>query len=190
MVKVVVPVADGSEDIETTCITDTLVRAGIQVITASVMGKREVTFARGLHVIADTLIDDIALADADAVVLPGGMPGAQHFKTSAALQALLAAMKTSGKIIGAICASPYIALGDHKALWEGVAKATCFPAFQDKFRTDLPFVEWSEAPVVVSGNMVTSQGPGTALRFGLCLVGILVSEEKATELKGQMLFQE
>merc|ERR1719158_193718 len=74
--KVLVPIADSSEEIETACITDTLVRAGAQVTVASVTGKSEVKMSRGLRIVADKLIDDCKDQEWDAIVLPGGMSGA------------------------------------------------------------------------------------------------------------------
>ena len=109
MPSVLVPIADGSEEIETTGIQDTLVRAGCTVTLASVMPDKRTTckMSRGLNVVADKAIDDCTGDKYDAIVLPGGMPGAEHLRDSAPLTAMLKEQKASGSgIYAAICASP------------------------------------------------------------------------------------
>lgn len=132
MVRVLVPIADGSEDLETSAITDILARGGVDVVTASVMPKREVKFARGLHAVANCLIGDVhSMKDFDAVILPGGMPGAKHLAESAALNVLISEAKSAGKMFGAICASPAVALAANGHL-EGIGHITCYPGMSDK----------------------------------------------------------
>eukprot|EP00760_Papus_ankaliazontas_P038379 PhM_4_TR9107/c0_g1_i1/m.83617/K03152/thiJ; protein deglycase len=196
MVKVLVPIADGSEDIETACITDVLVRGGVEVTTASVMSCKTVTFARGLKVTADILVSELAVdvpsavAAFDAVVLPGGMPGAEHFKNSDALQSIITAMYTTrpSTIIGAICAAPYVALGANAVVMAERARMTCFPALKDKFTAAHPNVVYDDAsPVVLDGRVITSQGPGTAVEFAFVLVSKLIGVDKAMEVAKAML---
>ena len=57
--RVLVPIADGSEEIETSCITDTLVRAGAEVTVASVEATTTCTMSRGLKIVADALVTDL-----------------------------------------------------------------------------------------------------------------------------------
>jgi protein deglycase len=182
--RVLVPIADGSEDIETTTITDVLVRAGVSPVTVSVMpsGSKTVTFARGLRVTADAVIADVTAEGFDAIVLPGGMPGAQHIGACGAVAALIAEMQGSGRLVGAICAAPAIAL-PHTAAQRHKA-VTCYPALKDKVA---PGVQWLEQRVVVDraaggAVLVTSQGPATAMDFALVLAALLVGEAKATEV--------
>ena len=100
VMKVLVPIADDSEDIETACITDVLARAGAEVTTASVMdGRLQVKLARGLKVTADCAIADCASTKWDAICCPGGMPGAEHLRDSAPLKALLEARIEPGRCI-------------------------------------------------------------------------------------------
>ena len=181
---VLVPIADDSEEIETACITDTLVRAGVSVTVASVApgGRLLCTMSRGLKVEADVSISDCVGKVYDCIALPGGMPGAERLRDCEALITLLKTHAAAGKTIAAVCASPAVVLATHGFL-EG-HPATCYPA--PKFKGALP-TGWSEAGVVVSGNVVTSQGPGTSLQFALKLVELMVSKEKADEIAAQML---
>lgn len=107
--KVLVPIADGSEEIETTCITDTLTRFGADVTIASVMEDTICVMSRGLKVQADCVIQD-AGDQFDLVALPGGMPGAEHLRDSQVLTSLLEKQKAAGKLYGAICAGTYVAM--------------------------------------------------------------------------------
>ena len=180
---VLVPIADGSEEIETTCITDTLTRFGASVTTASVTGDLVCTMSRGIKVQADVKIEDAVNTDWDLVVLPGGMPGAEHLRDSKPLVGLLKRQREAGKMYGAICAAPAVALAPNGLLPDKGGAATCYPA--PAFREQLPVV--SEDPVVVTDNITTSQGPGTALAFALQLGENLFGKEKRDEIAKQML---
>ncbi|PIU39866.1 MAG: DJ-1 family protein, partial [Candidatus Omnitrophica bacterium CG07_land_8_20_14_0_80_50_8] len=118
--------ADGFEEIEAVTPIDVLRRAGIEVIVAGV-GKREVTGAHDITVETDLMLEQYQ-GIPDAVVLPGGMPGAANLNQSEALKDLLQKMKRAGKIIAAICASPAVVLAPNGIL-EG-KKATCYPGFE------------------------------------------------------------
>ena len=180
-----VPIADGCEDIETACITDVLARAGVEVVVTSVMPRKEVVMARKLHVVANTLITEENAANYDAIFVPGGMPGAKHLAASDALITMLREMKTKGKFFGAICASPAVVLGA-RGLLEGVTKVTCYPGMKDKLPQS---VEWQPADVVVDGHCITSQGPATAMAFAVACVSMLVSPQKADELARDLLMR-
>ena len=158
--KVLVPIADDSEEVETACITDTLVRAGASVTVASVMpdGRLQVSMSRGLKVCADTTIEECASQAWDCIALPGGMPGAERLRDCKILTSLLKRHTSSGGLTAAVCASPAVVLASHGLLPEA---ATCYPA--PAFKERVP--GWEDAQVVVDGNLVTSQGPGTSLQF-------------------------
>jgi 4-methyl-5(b-hydroxyethyl)-thiazole monophosphate biosynthesis len=179
--KVLVPIADGSEEIEATCIIDTLRRAGLEVTVASV-GALQVKASRGVKIVADALIGDCVGQTYDCIALPGGMPGAEHLRDSAPLIAMLKEQRDAGRLYAAICASPAVVF-QHHGLLQGV-KATCFPSFQNK----LDPAHVSKDRVVVDGPCVTSQGPGTAIAFALKLVERLVDTDKAREVGSAMLF--
>ncbi|CAE7381054.1 DJ1B, partial [Symbiodinium sp. KB8] len=179
--RVLVPIAEDSEEIETACITDVLTRAGADVTVASVSGALQVRMSRGLKVVADTSIEECADQPWDVIALPGGMPGAEHLRDSQVLVDLLKAQKESGRVTAAVCASPAVVFAHH-----GIVKdaATCYPAPQFK---ELVGAGWKDAKAVVDGNVITSQGPGTSLQFALKIVEQLYGKDKAEELAAQMV---
>mmetsp|Transcript_44006 Transcript_44006/g.121767 ORF Transcript_44006/g.121767 Transcript_44006/m.121767 type:complete len:193 (-) Transcript_44006:95-673(-) len=183
--RVLVPIADGSEEIETACITDTLVRAGATVIVASVSESLEVKMSRGLRIVAEKSIEDAAKdveasGAYDAIALPGGLPGAEHLRDCAILKTMLEEQVKSGKIAAAVCASPAVVFGSHGLL---PSKATCYPA--PKFKDAVPM--WDDSLAIMDGNIITSQGPGTSLQFALKIVEALYGKEKAEEIAKAML---
>jgi len=117
----------------------------------------------------------------DAIVLPGGGPGAQKLASSEKVKVLLADQEAAGKIIGAICAAPTALLAHNIAKGK---KLTSYPAFKDKLSADYTY---TESLVEVDGSLITSQGPGTTFQFALQLVKTLVGEEKAKEISSAML---
>eukprot|EP00933_Yihiella_yeosuensis_P044714 TRINITY_DN39985_c0_g1_i1.p1 TRINITY_DN39985_c0_g1~~TRINITY_DN39985_c0_g1_i1.p1 ORF type:complete len:301 (+),score=47.09 TRINITY_DN39985_c0_g1_i1:42-944(+) len=179
--KVLVPVANDSEEIETACITDVLKRAGADVTVASVETTLQVKMSRGLKVVADTFIGECAGQDWDAIALPGGMPGAERLRDNKELVAMLKKQKESGRLTAAVCASPAVVFAEHRLLNQD---ATCYPA--PKFK-ELIGENWKDAEAVVDGNIVTSQGPGTSLQFALKIVELLFGLAKAEELAAQLL---
>lgn len=179
---VLIVLADGFEEIEAVTPIDVLRRAGLNVVIAGV-GKKEITGAHDIKVSADVQIENYAEIP-DAVVLPGGMPGASNLQKSSAVNQLLQKMKNSNKIIGAICASPAVVLSPAGVL-DG-KKATCYPGFESDFS---PQVKVSQDRVVRDGLVTTSRGPGSALEFSLELVSQLVDEETANKLAQGMLLK-
>jgi 4-methyl-5(b-hydroxyethyl)-thiazole monophosphate biosynthesis len=179
--KVLVPIADGTEELEAVTIIDTLRRAGAEVTVASVSDGLTVTASRGVKLTADRPIRACIHDTYDLIALPGGMPGAEHLRDCEELIDLLRVQKNENRLIGAICASPAVVLAAHGLLDD--RKATCYPSFQDK----LPNA--SNNVVVVDSNVITSQGPGTALPFALELVSRLLGAEIARKVAGPMLVQ-
>jgi 4-methyl-5(b-hydroxyethyl)-thiazole monophosphate biosynthesis len=178
--KVLVPIADGTEEIEAVCIIDVLRRAGADVTVASV-GDLQITASRGVRIVADSRIEDCREERFDLIALPGGIPGAEHLRESQTLVQLLKQHQASGGLYGAICAAPAIVLSHHGLL--GGRRATGHPAFTEQLTDG----EATASRVVVDGKCVTSQGPGTALEFALTLVALLLGEEKAQEVAAPML---
>jgi protein deglycase len=180
--RVLVPIADGSEEIETTCITDTLTRFGAHVTIASVMPNNNLvcTMSRGIKIMADMSIDEASKVTWDLVALPGGMPGAEHLRDSSALIAILEQQKREGKLYAAICASPAVVLVPNGLASEGM---TCYPA--PPFREVL--TDPVDDDVVVTDNLTTSKGPGTSLKFALMLGEQMFGKDKADEIAAQML---
>ncbi len=178
--RALVPMADGTEEIEAVCIIDTLRRAGIEVTVASVGGE-SITASRGVKILADTTMTEAAKGSYDLIALPGGMPGATHLARCQSLIDLLKQHKKAGRLLGAICAAPAVVLQTH-GLLQGV-RATCHPAFQDRLDPDL----LSKDPVVVDGAVITAQGPGVAVAFALTLVERLFDINKRKEIAAAMV---
>jgi len=178
--KVLVPIADGIEEIEAVVIIDVLRRAEAEVIVASV-GELGVTASRGVKLVADALIADCRDQVFDLIVLPGGMPGAENLRDSQTLQQMLIEQEKAGRLFGAICASPAVVLAHHGLLKN--RQATCYPAFAEKLPHPCP----DESSVVIDKNCITSRGPGTALAFALELLNQLFGEPTAQEIATAML---
>jgi len=178
--KVLVPVADGTEEIEAVCIIDVLRRAGTDVTVASV-NNRQVTASRGVKLVADKLIAECRDETYDLIVLPGGIPGAENLRDSEPLTRLLKRQKDKDRWFGAICAAPAVVLEHHGLLKNH--RATCHPAFAER----LTHPDGTASRVVVDGRCVTSQGPGTALEFAVELVALLYGRQKAEEVAKPMI---
>ncbi len=177
---VLVVLADGFEEIEAVTPIDVLRRAGLEVIVAGV-GKREVPGAHGITVETDIILEQYQ-GSPDAIVLPGGMPGASNLQKSQAVNDIIRKVAKAGKLIGAICASPAVVLAPAGIL-EG-KRATCYPGFEDEFGSKVVF---TEERVVRDGQVITSRGPGSALEFSLELVSHLVNDETAKKLAQTMV---
>jgi len=180
MSKVLVPLADGFEEIEAVTIVDLLRRAGVEVRTASLAG-REVTGSHGITVMADSDLDEVEAGDYDMIVLPGGMPGTTHLKSDSRVARLLRQFAESGRYTAAICAAPSVLA--HAGLLEG-RKATSFPGFLTP--GSAPGIRLSEDAVVVDGKVATSRGPGTALPFGLALIELLEGPEVRRDVQDRL----
>lgn len=182
---VLVPISDGSEELEAVTIVDTLVRAGAAVTLASVSSSSTtVTCSRGVRLVADAPLGEVATPAGgwDLIAIPGGMPGASTLAASPRLAELLREQKAAGRWIGAICAAPAVVLAPLGLLAGGEA-ATCYPSAD--FLAALPNpVE--DVFVVSDGRLVTSQGPGTALLFSLCCVEKLYGKVAAETLAAVM----
>ncbi|HEY7774867.1 MAG TPA: DJ-1 family glyoxalase III [Marinagarivorans sp.] len=185
MTKVLVAIADGSEEMEATIIIDVLRRADIDVSVASVMPERKITASRGVQITADCHIEYCQNRPWDMVVLPGGMPGAEHLAASKALRDIIADQLASRRWLAAICAAPAVVLAA-----QGLIKnfsATCYPAFRALLEEH--GVHAVEEPVAIYKELITSQGPGTAMAFALKLVELLKGEVQASAIAQAMCFQ-
>ena len=180
--RVLVPIADGTEEIEAVTIIDVLRRAGANVIVASV-GELQIIASRGVKIVADKLISECIDEQFDLIALPGGIPGAENLRDSDELRQLLLMQNDSSNWLAAICAAPAVVLEYHGLLSNRLA--TCHPGFRDKLTNK----EKIDQRVVIDGNCVTSQGPGTALEFALQLVAILYGEEKSREVAEPMILK-
>ncbi len=179
--RALISLADGVEDIECVTLIDVLRRAEVEVVVASIEGRRMITCARGTRLTADTMLVDVLAQDFDLIVLPGGMPGAQHLAEHEPLAEKVREQAKAGKLFAAICAAPALALQQYGVLKQ--RRMTCYPAFSDRL-SGCTFVD---QPVVVDGNCITSQGPGTAMEFALTLVEQLKGKGKRKEVAEAML---
>lgn len=180
--RVLVAAANGSEDLECVAAVDVLRRASLRVVVASVESSTALLLSRGTRLTADAVLDDLAdSADIEAVLLPGGMPGAERLARHGGLDRLLRRLRREGKLVAAICAAPAVVL-EAKGLLPG--RATCFPAMKEKLGA-----KYCDCRVVVEDRVVTSQGPGTAVEFALQVVCELSGREKAQQVAKQMLVQ-
>ncbi|AYC34377.1 DJ-1/PfpI family protein [Pseudomonas cavernae] len=179
--RALIAVADGVEDLETVTLIDVLRRADIEVLVASIEGRRMFTCARGTRMTADAMLIDVLAQEFDLIVLPGGMPGAQRLAEHAPLGERVAQQAKAGKLFAGICAAPAVALQSYGVLRQ--RRLTCYPAFSDRL-SGCTFVD---QPVVVDGNCITSQGPGTALAFALTLVEQLAGKATRNEVAKAML---
>ncbi len=180
MPKVLVPIAQGCEEVEVVTVIDLLRRAGITVISAG-LDTQPVKASRGVMLIPDTTLE-LALNDVfDMIVLPGGMPGTTHLKEDMRIQRLIRQMNTAGKYIAAICAAPAI-LAEAGILHD--KQVTSYPGVLDQM--DLPNTTYLTAPVVKDGRIITSRGPGTAMDFSLTLVETLVGKAKRDEVEAEL----
>ena len=180
MIKVLVPLATGFEEIEAVTIIDVLRRAEIEVIVASLDDNSLVKGANNIVIQSDLEIKDINSDELDMIVLPGGWDGTYALADDATVQSILKEMDAKGKDIGAICAAPFAL---NKA---GVLKQnfTCYPSVEEQIRED---GYTSSQKVVQDANVITSRGPATAICFALEIVKKLKGEEMYSMLKGGIL---
>ncbi|NLW84185.1 MAG: DJ-1 family protein [Phycisphaerae bacterium] len=176
---ILIAIADGTEELEAITLIDVLRRAGANVTVASV-GDLQVTTSHGVKLTADVTIADCRGREYDCIVLPGGMPGAEHLRDSTPLVELLKTQKQRGGWYAAICAAPAVVLAHHGLLGK---KATCYPSFADR----LPDQSMAHHRVVVDGRCITSQGPGTALEFALELVRRVICPDQTQHVAAAML---
>lgn len=181
MAKVLVPLADGCEELEAVTIIDLLRRAGIEVVSAG-LKPGIVKASRGVQLVPDVTLD-VALQDNyDMLVLPGGMPGAQYLKEDMRILELLKAMASAGKYTAAICAAPTV-LAEAGVL--SGKKATSYPGFLDKMA--LSDTQYLPDAVVKDGKVLTSRGPGTAMDFALALIEELAGKEKRDQVEAGLV---
>lgn len=166
--KVLVPIAPGSEEMEAITIIDMMVRAGYEVVVASADfdGNLTMKASRGVTLSADCKLVDIADDEFDAVILPGGVGGAEVFRDSTVLVEIVRQQMYEGKLVAAICAAPALVLAHHGLYHE--ALMTCHPSFESHIEKK----NWRVKRVTydVNHNLLTSQGPGTALEFSMEII--------------------
>ncbi len=168
--------ADGFEEMEAIAPIDILRRADINVVTVGVTGKT-VNGRHGIKVIADCTLSELVLdGSLEAVILPGGLPGAENLENSSDVQRTIDFASDNGKYLCAICAAPQI-LG-HKGLLKG-KKAIAYPGFENELHGAVISKEY----VVTDGKIITAKGAGVAAEFGLAIVAALKGEAVAEKIR-------
>jgi 4-methyl-5(b-hydroxyethyl)-thiazole monophosphate biosynthesis len=181
MARVLVPLAQGCEELEAVTVIDLLRRAGIDVVTAGLDG-RPVTASRGVTLVPDTELDAVMDQAFDMVVLPGGLPGADHLDRDPRIHQLLNRTREQGGFTAAICAAPKVLA--RAGLLDG-KRATAYPGVLDNM--DLPRVEVDLVPVIHDDRVVTSRGPGTAMDFALALIEMLAGAGRRDEVEAGLV---
>jgi len=175
MASVLVPLAQGCEELEAITVIDLLRRAGIGVVTAG-LDDQPVRGSRGTVILPDVTLDEAVKQRFDMIVLPGGQPGADYLNDDPRIRGLLKEMAETGRYTAAICAAPRVLAS--AGLLQG-RRVTSYPgALQD-----FDGFSYSEEAVVQDGRVITSRGPGTAMDFALILIENLAGKEKRDEVE-------
>ena len=181
MKKVLIFLADGFEEIEGLTPADLLRRGGLEVTTVSIMGRRTVTGRSRIPVEADCLFETCRIDEADALGLPGGMPGVTYLSEHQGLAEALKEAAKKGKLVCAICAGPTVLGG--LGLLKG-QKATCYPGCE----SGLTGADLSTDEVVESGSFITSRGAGTAIPFSLKIIERLTDRGNSARVAQSIVF--
>ena len=180
MAKVLVPLADGFEEIEAVTVVDVLRRGGVEVVTASVHDRVEVCGAHGMRIRADRQFDEAQRDSYDAIVLPGGGECAETFKRLQPLHERLQRQRDEHRLLCAICAAPTVL--EAAGVLDETTEVTCYPSCQDDLKRP-----WSPVPVVHDGTVITGQAPGTAVLFALVVLKALVGGKVAWKVAQGMV---
>lgn len=182
MSRVCVFFAEGYEEIEALTVVDLLRRAGIETDMVSITGNRVVTGSHKIAVRMDKLLEEVTFAEADMLVLPGGMPGTKNLEACEPLMEQIRKFYQDGKYVAAICAAPSIF--GHLGMLKG-KRACSYPDFE----SHLEGAEVSRNPAEISGHVITARGMGCAIDFGLAIVRLLLGEQKAETLAEQIIYE-
>lgn len=182
MSKVCVFFAMGYEEIEALTVVDILRRAGVDVDMVSITEEKKVTGSHKITVDMDKTFDEVDFQQTDMIVLPGGMPGTTNLEAFEPLMKQVEAFYEAGKYVAAICAAPSIF--GHRGMLQG--KAACS---NPGFESHLEGADVKKEPAVVSGHVITSRGMGTAIPFGLAILGELKGQEAVQEMKTKLVFE-
>jgi len=179
MAKVLLPLAKGFEEVEAVSLIDVMRRGGIEV-TVAYLEDKLVLGANGITIQAEVPISEVKADEFDMIVLPGGWDGTYALADNERVQNLLREFNNREKLVGAICAAPF-ALNRAGVLKD---EYTCYPSVENEIQKD---GYRDDKKVVISDNIMTSRGPGTALCFGLEIVKKLQGEENYRAIKEGML---
>ncbi|MDH3608409.1 MAG: DJ-1/PfpI family protein [Gammaproteobacteria bacterium] len=180
MAKVLVPLAQGCEELEAVTIIDLLRRAEMQVITAS-LDEKPIVASRGTKLLADTTLDQVINEEFDMIVLPGGLPGADNLNEDQRIHTILKNAVDKNNYVAAICAAPKVLVS---AGLLNNKKATAYPGVLEVLKNDT--VEITGVAVQQDGKVITSRGPGTAMDFALEIITCLLGDEKRKQVESAL----
>lgn len=181
MPRVLVPLAQGCEELEAVTIIDLLRRAEIEVVTAS-LDEKPVLASRGVVLIADCSLEQVMDEEFDMMVLPGGGEGTENLNNDPRIHTLLKKLHAAGKYTAAICAAPKVLAT--AGLLEN-KQATSYPTVLTEMQ--LPTLHFIDAPIVRDDKVITSRGPGTAMDFSLSLIEILVGKVRRDKVEAELV---
>lgn len=173
--------ATGFEEVEALIPVDVFRRAGLEVRTVSVTGKKVVESAHGVKIESDILFEDANFDDADLLMLPGGLPGSTNLRDHEGLCNALIAHAGKGRKVAAICAAPMV-LGK-LGLLKG-KRATCFPGFESQ----MTGAEYTAELFTVDGNVTTGEGPAAAFPYAYALLEQLMDKKVVDDIREGMRF--
>ena len=174
-------VSNGTEEIETYTVADILVRGGIEVTFTSI--HQEIRGSRNLPMSFDIPVEETLEKDWDLVYVPGGLPQAKNMQSHEAAQTIIKKQLESENLLAIICAAPI------SLIPQGLAQGktlTCFPAHKEDLIN--AGAKWLDQKVVCDSNLITSQGPGTAMDLGLNLIAKMTNPENAKEVSAKLLY--
>lgn len=177
--SVIVPVAQGVEEMEAVIILDVFRRAGWKADAVG-LDAGLVTASRGVRLLPDCAWSSVRLRDYEALVLPGGAAGTEALARDTRVLEAVRTFRAEGKWLGAICAAPLVLQA--AGVLSASSRVTCHPAVAGKLTATPRLAERT----VVDGRLVTSQGPGTAMEFALTLVRLIAGEAEADALASAM----
>ena len=180
MSKAVIFFAPGLEECEGLVTVDLLRRAGVEVQICAVSNDRTIAGAHGIRIVCDALASD-ADRTADAVILPGGIPGTPNLAASRTVCDLVREFDASGRLVAAICAAPTVLGG--LGLLEG-RRATCYPGCEDRIFAS----EHVDADTVRDGNIITGRALGAAIPFALEVIAALEGNDAAQKVKSSIVY--
>lgn len=180
--KVIVFLADGFEEVEALTTVDYLRRKDIKVEMVSITDDKKVKGAHNITVIADKTLEEIhEINSYDGVILPGGLPGATNLRDCEEVISIVKEINNNKKMVAAICAAPIVL---HRADIINEKRVTSYPGFQDELDGSI----YLEESVIRDDNIITARGPALAVDFAIEIVNYLLGEEKAKELKQDILY--
>lgn len=177
MATVLVPLANGCEELEAVTMIDLLRRADISVVTAS-LSDTTIQASRGVSLIADTSLEEVLDRVFDMVLLPGGLPGADHLNADARIHQLITKTYQAGGAVGAICAAPKVLVTN------GIAKGKTITCYPGSIPTeDYPAIQFTDNAIEIDQRIFTSRGPGTAMDFTLTVIEYLKGKPCRNEVE-------